>query len=83
MMVKILSLMILILFLISDVVMLHVLPLHHVHGLIIALLTPLFIGAKILMLPQFDASKVIGKSILFIELLLSWLGMGIFTSTRF
>ncbi|CAF0818190.1 unnamed protein product [Rotaria sordida] len=38
-------------------VMLHVLPLHHVHGLVNALLTPLFIGAKIIMLPHFDASK--------------------------
>ncbi|CAF1528764.1 unnamed protein product [Adineta ricciae] len=36
---------------------LHVLPLHHVHGLINALLTPLYIGATIVMLPNFDASK--------------------------
>ncbi|CAF1978173.1 unnamed protein product [Rotaria magnacalcarata] len=41
----------------KDDVILHVLPLHHVHGLINALLTPLFIGARIIMLPHFDASK--------------------------
>lgn len=39
-------------------VLLHVLPLHHVHGLINALLTPLFVGATIIMLPHFEASKV-------------------------
>ncbi|CAF3645187.1 unnamed protein product, partial [Rotaria sp. Silwood2] len=43
----------------KDDVILHVLPLHHVHGLINALLTPLFVGATIIMLPHFDASKVI------------------------
>jgi malonyl-CoA/methylmalonyl-CoA synthetase len=47
-------------------VILHVLPLHHVHGLINALLTPLFIGATIIMLPQFDAAKVLDKFIVFL-----------------
>ncbi|UJR35522.1 hypothetical protein I4U23_028276 [Adineta vaga] len=42
----------------KDDVILHVLPLHHVHGLINALLTPLYIGATTIMLPHFDASKV-------------------------
>ncbi|CAF1336230.1 unnamed protein product [Adineta steineri] len=41
----------------KDDVVLHVLPLHHVHGLINALLTPLFIGATVVMLPHFDATK--------------------------
>ncbi|CAF4422385.1 unnamed protein product [Rotaria sp. Silwood2] len=43
---------------ITDDVILHVLPLHHIHGLINALLTPHFIGAKVIMIPRFDASKV-------------------------
>ena len=34
---------------------LHILPLHHVHGLVNCLLTPLAIGAKVKMLPKFDA----------------------------
>ena len=37
---------------------LHVLPLHHTHGMINCLLCPLAVGAKIVMLPKFDASKV-------------------------
>lgn len=37
---------------------LHVLPLHHTHGMINCLLCPLAVGAKILMLPKFDAGKV-------------------------
>jgi malonyl-CoA/methylmalonyl-CoA synthetase len=37
---------------------LHVLPLHHVHGLVNALITPLSIGATVEMLPKFDAKLV-------------------------
>lgn len=37
---------------------LHVLPLHHVHGLVNALITPLSIGATVEMLPKFDAKQV-------------------------
>ncbi|CAF1118794.1 unnamed protein product [Rotaria sordida] len=42
----------------TDDVILHILPLHHIHGLMNGLLTPHFIGAKVIMLPRFDASKV-------------------------
>ncbi|CAF4003591.1 unnamed protein product [Rotaria sp. Silwood1] len=38
-------------------VILHVLPVHPIHGLINGLLTPLFISATVIMLPQFDASN--------------------------
>ncbi|HIG31080.1 MAG TPA: long-chain fatty acid--CoA ligase [Verrucomicrobiales bacterium] len=37
---------------------LHVLPLHHIHGLINALCCPLWAGAICEMLPKFDAEKV-------------------------
>jgi len=37
---------------------LHVLPLHHTHGIINALLCPLWAGAVCEMLPQFDAAAV-------------------------
>jgi len=37
---------------------LHVLPLHHVHGLVNVLLCALWSGAKCTMLPRFDASDV-------------------------
>ncbi|XP_065224561.1 malonate--CoA ligase ACSF3, mitochondrial [Planococcus citri] len=37
---------------------LHALPLHHVHGLTNALLTPLQCGARCVMLPKFEARKV-------------------------
>lgn len=37
---------------------LHVLPLHHVHGIINVLLTPLACGATCVMEPKFDAGKV-------------------------
>ena len=37
---------------------LHVLPLHHTHGMINCLLCPLAVNAKILMLPKFDAKTV-------------------------
>jgi malonyl-CoA/methylmalonyl-CoA synthetase len=39
-------------------VILHCLPLHHVHGLVNALLCPLISGACINMLPKFDAHDV-------------------------
>lgn len=39
-------------------VILHTLPLHHVHGIVNALLCPLYIGAKTIMLPKFDANSV-------------------------
>lgn len=37
---------------------LHTLPLHHVHGLINAMLTPLSAGGKIIMLPKFETESV-------------------------
>ena len=37
---------------------LHTLPLHHVHGVVNCLLTPLNAGAKVVMEPKFDADKV-------------------------
>lgn len=37
---------------------LHVLPLHHTHGIVNCLLCPLHVGASISMLSQFDAQKV-------------------------
>lgn len=37
---------------------LHVLPLHHVHGVINALACPLYVGAKVTFVPKFDAIKV-------------------------
>ncbi|XP_064611465.1 malonate--CoA ligase ACSF3, mitochondrial-like [Liolophura sinensis] len=41
----------------SDVI-LHVLPLHHTHGIINTLVTPLHCGATCIMLPKFDANMV-------------------------
>jgi malonyl-CoA/methylmalonyl-CoA synthetase len=38
--------------------LLHALPLHHLHGIAIALLSALLAGARIRMLPRFDARKV-------------------------
>jgi len=38
--------------------MLHALPLHHLHGLISALLSTLFAGGAVRMLPRFDAARV-------------------------
>ncbi|XP_076267014.1 malonate--CoA ligase ACSF3, mitochondrial-like [Rhynchophorus ferrugineus] len=37
---------------------LHTLPLHHIHGIVNALLCPLHIGAKCIMLPKFNANTV-------------------------
>ena len=42
----------------SDDVILHVLPLHHIHGVVNCLLCPLSIGATVKMLPKFDAEEV-------------------------
>ena len=42
----------------QDDCMLHVLPLHHVHGIVNALACPLWCGAICHMLPEFDAAKV-------------------------
>ncbi|KAB0800064.1 hypothetical protein PPYR_07944 [Photinus pyralis] len=42
----------------SNDAILHVLPLHHIHGLVNALLCPLYVGAKCVMLPKFDANDV-------------------------
>ena len=41
-----------------DDVILHVLPLHHIHGVVNCLLCPLSIGATVKMLPKFDAEEV-------------------------
>ncbi len=45
----------------ADDVLLHVLPLHHMHGLAIALLNALGAGAAVRMLPQFDAAAIWGS----------------------
>lgn len=37
---------------------LHALPLHHMHGIVNALLTPLAAGGRVTMLPKFSASQV-------------------------
>lgn len=42
----------------SDDVLLHTLPLHHVHGIVNALLCPLYAGAKTIMLKKFNANTV-------------------------
>ncbi len=39
-------------------VLLHALPLHHMHGLVIALMTALGSGASVRMLPRFDAQVI-------------------------
>ncbi len=41
-----------------DDVILHVLPLHHIHGVVNCLLCPLTVGATVHMLPKFDAEEV-------------------------
>ncbi|XP_061198138.1 malonate--CoA ligase ACSF3, mitochondrial-like [Saccostrea echinata] len=40
---------------------LHTLPLNHVHGVVNALLTPLYCGATVYMLPKFDAKLVLER----------------------
>lgn len=42
----------------SNDTILHTLPLHHVHGLINCLLSPLSAGGKIIMLPKFETESV-------------------------
>ncbi|XP_056134801.1 malonate--CoA ligase ACSF3, mitochondrial [Lampris incognitus] len=42
----------------KDDVILHTLPLHHVHGIVNKLLCPLWVGATCLMLPDFQPQKV-------------------------
>ncbi|XP_073651783.1 malonate--CoA ligase ACSF3, mitochondrial isoform X4 [Tursiops truncatus] len=42
----------------KDDVILHVLPLHHVHGVVNKLLCPLWVGATCVMLPEFSAQLV-------------------------
>ncbi|KAG8144224.1 hypothetical protein E2320_001320 [Naja naja] len=42
----------------NDDVILHVLPLHHVHGVVNKLLCPLWVGATCIMLPEFSAGLV-------------------------
>ncbi|XP_078400849.1 malonate--CoA ligase ACSF3, mitochondrial isoform X3 [Cetorhinus maximus] len=41
-----------------DDVILHVLPLHHLHGVLNKLLCPLWVGATCVMLPEFNAKRV-------------------------
>ena len=38
--------------------LLHVLPLHHTHGIVNCLLCPLTVGATVRMLPSFSAASV-------------------------
>jgi malonyl-CoA/methylmalonyl-CoA synthetase len=42
----------------SDVI-LHTLPLHHIHGIVNVLMTPLYVGATCIMHSDFDAKKVL------------------------
>lgn len=41
-----------------DDIILHVLPLHHVHGVVNVLMTSLYCGATCVMQPHFDAQAV-------------------------
>jgi malonyl-CoA/methylmalonyl-CoA synthetase len=41
----------------EDDALLHALPLHHLHGLAISLLTALLAGSRVRMLPRFDAAR--------------------------
>jgi malonyl-CoA/methylmalonyl-CoA synthetase len=43
----------------ADDVLLHALPLYHVHGLFVACNTALLAGARLLFLPRFDAAQVL------------------------
>jgi malonyl-CoA/methylmalonyl-CoA synthetase len=43
----------------AEDVLLHVLPLYHVHGLFVACNTALLAGARLLFLPRFDAAEVL------------------------
>lgn len=42
----------------SKDIVLHTLPLNHVHGVINLLLCPLYVGARCIMLPRFESSSV-------------------------
>ncbi|XP_003739486.1 acyl-CoA synthetase family member 3, mitochondrial [Galendromus occidentalis] len=42
----------------GDDVMLHALPLHHTHGIVSGILTPLYSGCSIRMLPKFDPKRI-------------------------
>ncbi|CAL8381052.1 unnamed protein product [Arctogadus glacialis] len=42
----------------KDDVILHTLPLHHVHGIVNKLLCPLWVGATCIMLPDFQPNKL-------------------------
>ncbi|KAM9860717.1 malonate--CoA ligase ACSF3, mitochondrial [Aulostomus maculatus] len=42
----------------KDDIILHTLPLHHVHGIVNKLLCPLWVGATCIMLPEFEPNKV-------------------------
>jgi len=44
----------------ADIIV-HVLPLHHTHGIVNALLCPLYVGARCIMVPKFDAGAVWSK----------------------
>ncbi|KAG9341374.1 hypothetical protein JZ751_019480 [Albula glossodonta] len=48
----------------KDDVILHTLPLHHVHGIVNKLLCPLWVGATCLMLPEFHPQKAVLESVL-------------------
>jgi malonyl-CoA/methylmalonyl-CoA synthetase len=41
--------------------MLNVLPLHHVHGVINCLMTPLYVGGTVVMATKFNAEEVLGQ----------------------
>ncbi len=42
----------------DDDVLLHTLPMHHLHGIVVALLTTLTTPASVILLPRFDARRV-------------------------
>nr|CAB3219795.1 acyl-CoA synthetase family member 3, mitochondrial [Phallusia mammillata] len=42
----------------STDILLHILPLHHMHGMVVALLCPLCAGGTVKMLPKFDPASV-------------------------
>lgn len=48
----------------KDDVILHVLPLHHVHGVVNALLCPLWVGATCVMMPEFSPAGESGSGLL-------------------
>lgn len=57
-----------------DDVILHTLPLHHVHGIVNKLLCPLWVGATCIMLPEFQPQKVSTALCLCLELVTLSLG---------